>query len=440
MRGMAEGERARTARSPSLRREDRIVTQTARTRLTMAMLLLVYTFNFIDRQIIGVLAIPIKAELGLSDTRLGLMGGLAFALFYTALGVPIALLADRSSRKWIITGSLALWSLFTALCGAATGFWQLFLCRLGVGIGEAGGVAPAYSLIADEFPPEKRGRAMAIFSLGIPLGSALGVFFGGWLATHFSWRMAFVTVGLAGLVLAPIFALAVKEPVRGRFDTAPAGPRAPVGETLRRIVSLPTFWLISLGAASSSILSYGLAFWLPAFFGRSLKLPLDDLSLWWGTVVLVGGVAGVWLGGVAGDRLGQARKAWYGWVPAAAFALALPFMLLAVLGAAPGIAFFLFLAPYALGLVWLGPVIAAVQHLVPPDMRATASALFLFVNNLIGIGLGTLLFGLMSDRLAPQFGDDALRMSILIGTCVFYPLAAIFFWAAGRTLDRVWLR
>ena len=160
-------------------------TRPARSAVVMAMLLLVYTFNFIDRQIIGVLAIPIKAELGLSDTQLGLMGGLAFALFYTALGVPIALVADRTSRKWIITGALALWSLFTALCGATTSFAQLFLCRLGVGVGEAGGVAPAYSLIADVYPPERRGRAMALFSLGIPLGSALGVFFGGWVAAHF---------------------------------------------------------------------------------------------------------------------------------------------------------------------------------------------------------------------------------------------------------------
>jgi MFS family permease len=199
----------------------------------MAMLLLVYTFNFIDRQIIGVLAIPIKAELGLSDTQLGLMGGLAFALFYTALGVPIALLADRTSRKWIITGALALWSLFTALCGATTGFLQLFLCRLGVGVGEAGGVAPAYSLIADVYPPERRGRAMALFSLGIPLGSALGVFFGGYVAAHFSWRVAFVAVGLAGIVIAPVFALLVREPERGRFDHGKATVQAPVADTLR---------------------------------------------------------------------------------------------------------------------------------------------------------------------------------------------------------------
>jgi MFS family permease len=203
---------------------------------------------------------------------------------------------------------------------------------------------------------------------------------------------------------------------------------------------MPTFWLVSFGAAFSSMLSYGFAFWLPAFFGCSLKLPLADLSLWWGSVVLVGGIAGVWLGGWLGDRLGGARKAWYAWVPAAAFALAIPFMLLAVTGARPGLSFLLFLVPQALSVAWLGPVIAAVQHLVPPAMRATASALFLFVNNLLGIGMGTLMFGAMSDILTPRYGDDALKMSILIGTAVFYPLASLCFLAAGRRLDRVWVR
>jgi MFS family permease len=211
-------------------------------------LVLVYTFNFIDRQIIGILAVPIKADLGLSDTELGLMGGLAFALFYTGLGIPIALLADRSSRTWIITLALATWSAMTAACGLATNFWQLFLARVGVGVGEAGGVAPAYSLIADFFPATHRARALSIYSFGIPIGGALGIVFGGVIASMIDWRSAFFLVGAAGLILAPIFRLTIKEPERGRFDrkrgdTSSPGLRVILGVLARK----PGFWWLALG-------------------------------------------------------------------------------------------------------------------------------------------------------------------------------------------------
>ena len=186
--------------------------------LALFMLVLVYTFNFIDRQIVGILAVPIKADLGLSDSQLGLMGGLAFALFYRGLGIPIAMLADRTSRTWIITIALALWSAMTAACGLAQNFWHLFLARLGVGVGEAGGVTPAYSLLMDYFPPGQRARAMSLYSFGIPIGSALGIVFGGVIASLIDWRYAFFIVGIAGVVLAPVFRLLVKEPERGRYD------------------------------------------------------------------------------------------------------------------------------------------------------------------------------------------------------------------------------
>src|SRR5437868_8749454 len=206
----------------------------------LLILLLAYIFNFIDRQIIGILAVPIKHELGLSNTQLGLMGGLAFALFYSGLAIPIAWLADRKSRVNIIAGSVALWSLFTAACGFAQNFWQLFLARMGVGIGEAGGVAPSYALVSDFYPREKRGRALAFFSLGIPIGSALGIFFGGWIASHLDWRSAFLIVGLAGLPIALLVKLCIKEPERGRFDRAEgtvpgaAPPLAEVAAVLAR--------------------------------------------------------------------------------------------------------------------------------------------------------------------------------------------------------------
>src|SRR5688572_25084849 len=213
-------------------------------------LLLAYIFNFIDRQIIGVLAVPIKADLGLSDRQLGLMGGIAFALFYSGLAIPIAWLADRKNRVNIIAVSVALWSLCTAACGLAQNFWHLFLARMGVGIGEAGGVAPSYALISDYFPPARRARALAFFSLGIPIGSALGVFFGGWLATHLDWRSAFFIVGLAGLPAALLVKLAIREPVRGGFDTkdgSASEDAPPFPAVAATLFGKPSFWLLSFG-------------------------------------------------------------------------------------------------------------------------------------------------------------------------------------------------
>jgi MFS family permease len=406
--------------------------------VVLAVLILAYTFNFLDRQILGILAGPIKEELGLTDSQLGLMGGLAFALFYTGLGIPIAWLADRWSRTWIMTGALALWSAFTALCGLAGGFWQLFLCRMGVGVGEAGGVAPAYSLIADYFPKEQRARALAAYSFGIPIGSALGILFGGLIAHSIDWRAAFIIVGVAGVLLAPIFRLIVKEPPREAAPVQAAGSPAPPAGGIRALLAKPTFWLISLGAAASSVCGYGVAFWLPSFFERSLGMDLVDRSLFLGSMTLVGGVAGVWLGGYLGDRLGRAKPAYYLLVPAVAFLIALPCFFLAIQAKSLWLAFVLFIIPTGLNLVWLGPVITAVQHLVTPAQRSTASACFLFVNNLIGLGLGTWFFGAVSDALAPHFGAESLRYAIYCGLA-FYLVSAALFAMASRGLARDWV-
>jgi predicted MFS family arabinose efflux permease len=406
--------------------------------LTLLLLVIVYTFNFIDRQIVGILAVPIKADLGLSDSQLGLMGGLAFALFYTGLGIPVAMLADRFSRTWIMTGALVIWSGMTAVCGLAQNFGQLFMARLGVGIGEAGGVAPAYSLIADYFPRHQRARALSIYSFGIPIGSALGILFGGFIASKIDWRFAFFAVGLAGIAVAPIFRLVVREPPRGRFD--PQQERRPppgLAELLRALISKPSFWLISLGGASSSMMGYGLFFWLPSFFVRSYGMTLLEASLYFGAIVFLGGMAGIWSGGWLGDKLGQANRSRYLTVPAVAFCITIPFYVVALFSPNLTLTFILLLVPTAMGLVWLGPVLATIQHLVRPEMRATASAVFLFVNNLIGIGLGTWALGALSDALTQRFAEDSLRYSILAG-CVFYLLAALLLWGATRWLERDW--
>lgn len=406
----------------------------------LAVLVVVYTFNFIDRQIVGILAVPIKAELHLSDSQLGLMGGLAFALFYTLLGIPIARLADKVSRTSIMTVALALWSLMTAVCGFTHNFAQLFLARVGVGVGEAGGVAPAYSLICDYFPSKERARALSVYSFGIPVGAASGIVLGGYITSLMSWRMAFFIVGLAGLMITPLLKSTVREPERGALDPERGGAVSipSLFEVMGVLARKASFWGLSLGAASASMMGYGLFFWAPSFLVRSFHLTLLHASLGFGALVLIGGLIGIWSGGALADRYGAKRRAMYAYIPAIAFVATVPFYAAGVLSTTLWISFAVLLVPTALGLAWLGPVLAAVQHLVPGNMRATASALFLFINNLIGIGLGTTLIGLVSDLTRSRFGAESLRYAILAGTG-FYLLAAALLFFAGRRLAKDWV-
>lgn len=485
----------------------------------LAVLVLVYTLNFLDRQIIGILAAPLKDHFELTDAQFGLLGGIAFASVYSTLAIPLAWLADRVSRVWIMTGALAVWSGFTALCGMAGSFTQLFLCRMGVGVGEAGGVAPAYSLIADYFPPSQRARALAVFAFGIPIGTAAGTLVGGLLADRWGWQTAFIVVGALGLLLAPLLRLTVRDPQRGGTDAAAAAAAAPVapetppvaqvagssrvgsiastimlsigaaalawgavlhltggegaltwafggllglviGVSLRIarvtasvVIRKPSFWLLSLGAASSSICGYGVAGWLPLFFMRSFDLTLSQTAWYYSGIALVGGTLGIWLGGFIADKLSRRGKGAYPLTPAIAFLISAPLFIAAmnspwIIGLVlPGggtqlqqltLAFLIFLVPTGLNLAWLGPITAAVQHLAPPAMRSTASALFLLINNLLGLAVGFYYFGWMSDLLAPRFGEESLRWAIYTGMG-FYVLAAILLIGASRTLKRDWV-
>ena len=389
--------------------------------VVLAMLLLVYTFNFLDRQILGILAGPIKAELGLSDGQLGALGGIAFALLYSTLAIPLALLADRTSRTWVITVSLAVWSGFTALCGMAGSFMQLFLCRIGVGVGEAGGVAPSYAVIADYFPAHQRARALSIYSLGIPLGSAGGVLLGGYIAQTVEWRTAFIAVGIMGILIAPLFRIVVREPARP-VQAADAVPVSAVFGIL----------------ASSSMCGYGVAFWLPSLLMRSFGLDLIGAGQFLGGLLLIGGVAGVLLGGWLGDAMGGRDKAYYAWVPAVSYVVGMPLFVVGVLSHSVTAAFALFLIPQALVYVWLGPVLTAVQHLVPAHMRASAAASFLLINNLVGLGLGSWAVGALSDALTPAYGAEALRYAI-VAALGFYLLAGLFMALAGKALRKDWV-
>ena len=386
----------------------------------LAILIFVYMLNFLDRQIIGILAAPLMAHFGLSDSQFGLLGGIAFASVYSTLAIPLAWLADRFSRVWIMTGALAVWSGFTALCGVATSFTQLFLFRMGVGVGEAGGVAPAYSLVADYFPPHQRARALAAFAFGIPIGTAAGTLVGGLLAVAYGWQTAFIVVGLLGLLVAPLLRLTVKDPRRGATDI----PKAV--ETTAPVEGAPV---------------------------ASHPLPVRSSRPGLIAAQIMFGLAGIWLGGVVADRLGRTSRGGYPLVPAIAFLISAPCFILAmnsdwlIAQVLPGggtqvqaltVAFLIFLIPTGLNLAWLGPITASVQHLVPAPMRSTASALFLLINNLLGIAVGFYYFGWMSDLLAPRFGDESLRWAIYTGMG-FYVLASVLLIGASRTLKRDWV-
>ncbi|EIZ80735.1 major facilitator transporter [Novosphingobium sp. Rr 2-17] len=414
--------------------ESKRTRRAASPRLVLGMLLAVYIFNFVDRQIIAILAAPIQADLGLDDAQMGLLGGLAFAILYTTLGVPLSWLADRTSRSWVITVSLVIWSLFTGLCGFAHSFWQIFAARLGVGVGEAGGVAPSYAVIGDYFPSEKRAFALSIYSLGIPLGSAAGVLAGGYVAARVDWRTAFIVVGCAGVLLAPLFKLIVRD--RPRPVTAAQGVR--FGQVAVLLARKPAFWLISFGAAFGSMVGYGMAFWLPSFLQRSFKLSLVETSWFFGAVLLVGGSAGVLMGGALADRLGRTDRAFYAWLPGLAYFLAVPLYAGGIWTSSVPLAFVLFLLPQALAYVWLGPVNSAIQHLVEPPARATASAFFLLINNLIGLGGGIYALGALSKTLAPTYGAESLRYALLAALAL-YIVAAALLALGGRALRREWV-
>lgn len=401
--------------------------------VVLGMLLVVYIFNFIDRQILSILAEPIRRDLGLNDLQMGLLGGIAFATLYSTMAIPLAAVADRSSRRWVITVSLAVWSGFTALCSLATGFWHLFLSRLGVGVGEAGGIAPSYALIADYFPPSARSRAIAIYSLGIPLGGAAGVLFGGYIAATVDWRAAFLVVGLSGFLIAPVFMMVVRDPTTTRLAVGIS-----VWQVFATLSAKRSFWLLALGAAASSMLGYGLAFWIPALLQRSFGLGLVDTSRFFAGVLLVGGTIGMLGGGYAADWLGGRDRRWHARLPALAFLMAVPLFAAAILSSDRLVAFLLFLIPQALAYVWISPVISAVQNFVQPAMRATASAIFLLINNLVGAGLGTVVLGALSDWLAPRFGADALRLAML-SSLSLYLLAALLMWLAATSLRQDWI-
>jgi MFS family permease len=406
-------------------------------RYVLAVLVAVYVVNYLDRQILAVLLDPIKQDLNVSDTAMGFLTGTAFELFYAFAGIPVARLADRWVRRNVIALSLALWSAMTAACGGAGVFWHLAVCRVGVGVGEAGGVPPSHSLISDYFRPQHRATALGIYAIGPLLGGALGNGLGGWLRDSIGWRATFVVIGLPGLALALLVRLGVREPPRGRFDPPrdPELPEEDTREVFRFLWSRRSFRLIALGVGLATFSGLGFGMWAPAFLGRVHEMTGTELGLFLAAVSAPAGALGAILGGRLVDRLARRDLRWYAWLPALSMLLALPFQAIQLLADTRWVALAAFVPAGLIGNMFAPVTYAVVQNLARPHMRALASAILMLFINLIGLGGGPQTVGILNDLLDPVFGDDAIRYSLLL-IKVSTLAAALLFLLAARSIPR----
>ena len=402
---------------------------------TLWILLIVYIFNFIDRQIVNILAEPIAKDLHLSDTQIGLMTGIAFALFYTVLGLPIARYADKpgTNRPRLIAAALAIWSGMTALCGLANSFTHLLLARVGVGVGEAGCTPAAHSLISDLVPKEKRASALGFYALGIPVGSVLGMIIGGLLVDALGWRHAFMIVGLPGLAMALVVLLVLKDP---RNETAAAAPvsRMDTRAALKAIFGSKAMVLLLAAASFAAFLSYGKATWATIFFQRTYGLSPGEVGLYFGIVNGAGGILGTWMSGKIADRYGHTNRKHVLTAAAWGMLLVAPTAILGYSMADWRAALFILFVPTFLGSLYYGPTYSSVQGLTSAQSRAMASAVLLFFQNLIGLGLGPLAFGMLSDAIKPSFGEDSVRY-VLYAASLMSLIPAFFFWRCRLRLN-----
>ena len=400
----------------------------------LSVLVVVYTFNFIDRQILSILLEPIKQDLGLSDSALGMLTGFAFALFYATLGIPIARFADRGNRRNLIALALTIWSGMTALSGLAQNFWHLLLARIGVGVGEAGCSPPAHSMIADYFPAENRATALGIYSLGIPFGILFGFIAGGWLNEFFGWRVAFFVVGIPGVLLALLVRYTLREPPRGMAEGRVAEVEQPtVMETFRFLWSKRSFRHIAVGGGMTAFVGYGVVTWVPSFLIRSYGMSTGDVGTYLGLILGIPGGIGIALGGYLADRYGARDTRWYLWVVAVALIACVPLSFGVYLSATAFASLMFLIIPILLGNFYQATTFSQTQGLVSLRMRSVAAAVLLFILNIIGLGAGPQAVGILSDVLQPQYGDESLRYALLILSLVNV-WSAYHYYLAGKYL------
>jgi len=403
---------------------------------TLFLLVIVFTSSHIDRQIVAILQEPIKHAFQISDTQLGLLTGVMFAVFYATLGMPMAMWADRRNRRNLITFSISVWSLMTALCGAAVQFWQLLIARVGVGVGEAGSNPPSHSIISDLYKPEERATAMAIFSLGVNFGVMLGYLIGGWMNEYLDWRWAFVAAGAPGLIIALLVRFTMTEPPRG------------YAEGITHQITPPPFWSVAKHmwanakirnlVAASALISFagyaGIA-WVPVYLQRIHGFSTGESGTVLAIAIGIGGGIGTFAGGYLADRLAKFNEGWRAWIVVIAIVIYLPFAYLSYTATEAYWAAAWFFGPAALGGVYLGTNFAMLQSQLPVEMRAVGAAISLFVLNILGLGLGPLTVGIISDAMAPSVGIDSLRYGLLamIGIMVW---GGIHEWRVGQLLNK----
>ena len=400
----------------------------------LGVLVVVYTFNFIDRQILSILLEPIKQDLGLSDSALGMLTGFAFALFYATLGIPIARFADRSNRRNLIAWALAIWSAMTAVSGLAQNFWHLLLARIGVGVGEAGCSPPAHSMLADYFPTENRATALGIYSLGIPFGILFGFIAGGWLNEFFGWRVAFFIVGVPGLLLAILVRFTLREPPRGMAEGRVADEEQPtIMETFRFLWSKRSFRHMAVGGGLTAFVGYGVITWVPSFLIRSYGMNTGDVGTYLGLILGIPGGIGIALGGYLADRYGARDTRWYLWIVSVALIASTPLFFGVYLSNTAFASLMFLILPILLGNFYQATTFSQTQGLVSLRMRSVAAAVLLFILNMIGLGAGPQAVGILSDVLQPSYGDESLRYALLILSTVQI-WAAYHYYQAGKSL------
>ncbi|MES2445350.1 MAG: MFS transporter [Pseudomonadota bacterium] len=414
----------------------------ARAWIALAILCFVYVLNFLDRQLLSILAKPIRDELHLSHSQIGLISGLYFAIFYCVISIPVAWFADRSNRVRVLSLACALWSAATVACGFAANYPQLAAARMAVGVGEAGGVPPSYAIISDLFPPGKRGTALGLYNLGPPLGNALGVAFGASIAVAYSWRDAFLAVGAVGVATALVVWLVVREPRRGGLDVAADAPesyvapeKAPLWATVRMFFTRPVLLLVALATAANQFITYATGNFATLFLQEEKGMTLSQIALWYALLILVSMGGGIFLSGWLADRFVPRSKRAYALIPAIGLTLAVPFYIAFVWAPGWQLAMAMLAVPMALNYFYLSPAVALVQAEVKPNQRVLSGALLLLVMNLVGLGLGPTYLGAASDWFKAAHPDNPLQMAFYT-LIPFYALAVVLFLALARALGR----
>jgi MFS family permease len=455
-------------------------------KYALAILFIVYIFNFIDRQIVNILQEDIKHDLNLLDWQLGTMTGLAFATVYCTVGIPVARIADSTSRKGVVAVSLAVWSAFTALCGLATNFITLLAARMGVGLGEAGGSPPAHAMISDLYEKEKRGRALAIYSAGLYAGTLAGYYLGGVLSDSMSWREAFFVVGMPGVLFAILTWTTMREPIRGLSGIKPSTKPITFVESFKKLWALKSFRYYSLATGAGTFVTYGLGNWMPSFLQRTygvlnpetgkyigqwgmpdmqavlgfcqagaadcITMSSTEIGIMYGSVSGIGGMIGTIWGGYLADQFGAKDRRWFLWVPMWGKIVGAPLFIAAMFAPTPELSLLLYFPGITLAAMYLGPSLAITHHLVPASMRAMSSAVLFFILNILGLGTGPTIVGIVSDSInlgaasfyaaMPWLGETeamvkqfSLKWAMILAVALMFPLTILWHWGA-RTLPK----